>query len=369
VARRLTAATLSAVLFVEIVAGVALIAWVLNDVFSTVILPRPTPARFRPAGLLIRSSWRAWRRLADASKTADRRERRLGIFAPAIVMVLLGLWIGLLIVGFGLVMHALAADIQPPLPDLGSAFYFAAISLLTIGYGDFVPSAAAARLTSIAAGGVGLGIVALTITFLFSLYQNFQKRELQVVTLDARAGAPPSGIALLVTCAAFDDDAVELEGIFDEWERWSAEVLESHLAYPILMFFRSTHDHESWVSAIGAVLDAATLLLTTVEGGPRGQASATHGIGAHLVEDIGRFFRFIVDSHSIDSGPMIERAEYDDAREQLRAAGYVLMPDADASWEKFAKKRAQYAGPLNALARYLDVPPAQWIGDRSYVLH
>jgi len=135
------------------------------------------------------------------------------------------------------------------------------------------------------------------------------------------------------------------------------------------MFFRSTHDHESWVSAIGAVLDATTLLLTTVEGGPRGQATATRGIGAHLVEDIGRFFSFIVDSRPIDTGAMIERAEYDDAREQLRAAGYVLVPDADASWAKFAAKRAQYAGPLNALARYLDVPPAQWIGDRSYVLH
>ena len=354
---------------VEIVFGVALIAWVLYDVFNTVILPRPSPARFRPAGLLTRGSWAVWRRYADASKTADRRERRLGIFAPAAVMALLGLWIVLMILGFGLVMHALASDIQPPLPDLGTAFYFAAITLLTVGYGDFVPVAAASRIASIAAGTVGLGIVALTITYLFSLYANFQRRELQVVTLDARAGAPPSGTTLLVTCAAFDDDAVELEGIFEEWERWSAEVLESHLAYPILMFFRSTHDHESWVSAIGAVLDAATLLLTTVEGGPRGQATATHGIGAHLVEDIGRFFRFIVDSGSVDTGPMIERVEYDNAREQLRAAGYVLMADADASWAKFAKKRAQYAGPLNALARYLDVPPAQWIGDRSYVLH
>ena len=353
----------------ETAVGVVLIAWVLYDVFNTVILPRPSPARYRPAGLLTRWSWRIWRRYADASKTADRRERRLGIFAPAIVMVLLLLWIALLITGFGLVMHSLAGDIEPPLPDIGTSFYFAAVSLLTIGYGDFVPVAAAARVAAIAAGTVGLGIVALTITYLFSLYQSFQKRELQVVTLDARAGAPPSGTALLVTCAAFDDDAVELEGIFEEWERWSAEVLESHLAYPILMFFRSTHDHESWVSAIGAVLDATTLLLTTVEGGPRGQATATRGIGAHLVEDIGRFFRFITGDRPIDVGAMIERVEYDDARERLKVAGYVLKPDANVAWAEFAKLRAEYAGTLNALARYLDVPPAQWIGDRSYVLH
>jgi hypothetical protein len=352
----------------EILGGVALVVWVLNDVFSTVILPRPAPGRYRPAGLLTRWSWRAWRRYADASRTPERREQRLGIFAPAIVMILLGVWIVLLIVGFGLVMHALAAEVRPPLPDLGAALYFAGISLLTVGYGDFVPTGWLARVASVAAGGVGLGIVALTITYLFSLYANFQRRELQVVTLDARAGAPPSGIALLVTCAAFDDDAEELAKIFEEWERWAAEVLESHIAYPILMFFRSTHDHESWVSAIGAILDATTLMLTTVEGGPRGQASATRGIGAHLVEDIGRFFRFIARDRPLD-GPMIEREEFEDARARLRVAGYVLLPDADASWAEFARLRSDYAGPLNSLARYLDVPPAQWIGDRSYVLH
>ena len=351
--------------------GLAVIAWVLNDVFTTVILPRPASARYRPAGLLTRGGWRVWRRHADGSRTPERREQRLGIFAPAIVMLLLGVWIVLLIIGFGLVMHALSDEIRPPLPDLGAALYFAAISLLTIGYGDFVPVEALSRVASVAAGAVGLGIVALTITYLFSLYANFGRRELQIVTLDARAGAPPSGTALLVTCAAFDDhvdEHEELGQIFEQWERWAGEVLESHLAYPILMFFRSTHDHESWVSAIGAILDAATLVLTTIEGGPRGQARATRGIGTHLVEDIGRYFRFIVRDRRLD-GPMIERAEFDDARARLRAAGYVLVSDAEVSWLEFARLRSEYAGPLNALAQFLDVPPAQWIGDRSYVRH
>jgi hypothetical protein len=246
--------------------------------------------------------------------------------------------------------------------------YFAAVSLLTIGYGDHVPTEIGSRLVAVSAGVVGLGIVALTITYLFSLYANFQRRELQVVTLDARAGAPPSGIALLVTCAAFDDEYEELEQIFETWEHWAAEVLESHLAYPILLFFRSTHDYESWVSAIGAVLDASTLLLTTVRGGPHGQANATWGIGAHLVEDVGRFLRFITDGRALD-GPMIERSEFDEARRRLAAAGYVLEPDADAAWQAFAKSRSEYAGVLNAIARYFDVPPAEWVGDRSYIPH
>jgi len=352
---------------VEALAGMALIVWVLNDVFTTVILPRPAPARYRPAGILTRGSWRIWRRYADASRTPDRREQRLGIFAPAIVMVLLGLWIVLLVLGFGLLLFALSDQIQPALHDFDAALYMAAVSLLTIGYGDFVPTQSLSRLVAVAAGGVGLGIVALTITYLFSLYANFQRREVAVVTLDARAGAPPSGITLLETCAGFDSD-IELEQVFESWEVWSAEVLESHLAYPILLFFRSTHDHESWVSAVGAILDATTLLLTTIEGGPRGQARATRALGSHLVEDIGRSFRFIVNDRPLD-GPMIERAEFDDARSRLQAAGYTVVADADNAWTEFAKLRSEYAGPLNALAKYLDVPPAQWVGDRSYVLH
>ena len=353
--------------FLEALFGLSLLAWVLNDVFNTVILPRPSPARYRPAGLLTRWSWRLWRRYADAQRDPDRREHRLGVFAPAIVMTLLGLWIVLLIVGFAALLLAFGDGVAPRLTDLGGAMYFAAVSLLTIGYGDLVPTELGSRLVAVSAGAVGLGIVALTITYLFSLYANFQRREVAIVTLDARAGAPPSGLTLLETCAGFDNDG-ELERIFELWEKWAAEVLESHLAYPILLFFRSTHDHESWVSAVGAILDATTLLLATIDGGPRGQARATRALGSHLVEDIGRSFRF-ADRGAVDAGPGIERAEFDDARARLSAAGYALVGDAEAAWTAFARSRAEYAGALNALARFLDVPPAQWIGDRSYVLH
>ena len=348
---------------IEALLGLGLIAWVLNDVFNTVVLPRPSPSRSRPAGLLTRWGWRVWRPFADRSRTAAKREGRLGLFAPAIVLLLLGVWIVLLIAGFGLTMYALAGAIRPPLPDLGTAFYFAAISLLTIGYGDFVPVELAARVIAVAAGAVGLGIVALTITYLFSLYGNFQRRELLIVTLDARAGAPPSGVVLLETCARYHDTD-ELRRLFTDWERWSAQVLESHLAYPILLFFRSTHDHESWVSAIGAVLDASTLVLTTIESETTGAAWVMHDIGVHLVEDVARFFRY-----STPGTVGVERAEFDDARSRLAAAGYTLLPDADASWAAFVRRRSSYADGLNMLARFLAVPPAQWIGDRSEVRH
>ena len=205
----------------------------------------------------------------------------------------------------------------------------------------------------------GLGTVALVITFLFSLYANFQRRESRVVMLDARAGAPPSGVTLLETYAQLEMIG-RLPETFVKWEAWSAEVLDSHLAYPILTYFRSSHDNESWISALGAVLDAASLLVSTVDSIPAGEAKMMVGMGAHLVEDISNQFNL-----AFDDGAGVERGEFEDARQRLADAGYTLKGDADAAWAKFTKMRGVYASRLNAMAHAWATPPAQWIGDRS----
>src|SRR6059058_2437740 len=230
----------------------------------------------------------------------------------------------------------------------------------SIGFGDFVATSGLARLLALIAGGTGLGTIALAISFLFSLYGSFQRREILIVTLDARAGAPPSGVNLLETMAKLGmiDD---LPSFFGEWEKWAAEVLDSHLAYPVLAYFRSSHDNESWVSALGAVLDATTLVLTTVVDGPRGPAKMMFAMGTHLVEDLSRFFRI-----ARDHDPGVERYEFDQARERLAAAGWALL-GAEESWVAFSRLRTQYAVPLNNMAKWWAAPPTQWIGDRSYV--
>jgi len=346
---------------VEFAIGLVLVWAVFNDVFSSVILPRPTPSRFRPAAMLVRTTWRLWRSRYVGEARADQRERRLGVYAPAIVIALLFLWIAMLVAGFGLMLYALRDQVHPN-PDFGSALYFAATSILTIGFGDFVATAWPARTVAIVAGIAGLGVVALGITYLFSLYGSFQRREVLVVTLDESAGAPPSGVTLLETYARLGMGK-DLDLLFGRWESWCAEVLESHVAYPILAFFRSTHDNESWVSALGAVLDASTLLQTTIAAGPQGHAHLTGGIGAHLVEDMTGFLRLAGDD---DVG--VERQEFDSARDRLSAVGYALRP-ADESWQAFATMRGRYASRLNALARFLAVPPTLWIGDRSPLRH
>ena len=344
----------------EFLAGLALSVYVLNDVFQSVVVPRSTPARFRISRLVIVNGWRLMRAAALRSRTAGSRERMLGTFAPLILILLLVIWIAALIVGFGLMLYAFRESTTPPLDNLGTAIYTAGTSLLTISFSNIVAGSGGARLVSIAAGMAGLGTIALAINFLFSIYATFQRREVLVVTLDSRAGAPPSGVNLLETMAKLGmTDG--LPALFADWEKWAAEVLDTHIAYPLLAYFRSSHDNESWISAIGAVLDATTLVLTTVEDGPHGPAKTMFAMGTHLVEDLGRFFRRQGD-HEVG----VERYEFDQAREALAAGGWQLRPAEDA-WKGFSRLRAQYAGTLNNMAKWWAIPPTQWIGDRSFV--
>lgn len=217
-----------------------------------------------------------------------------------------------------------------------------------------------------------------------TLYGLFQRREVLVLTLDARAGSPPSGVTMLETYARMGM-LDELPATFREWENWAAEVLESHRAYPVLPYFRSSHDNEAWISALGAVLDAATLMITTVDVGPddgdertteagvhseecerrrlarraRGAAHMMHGLGTHAVLDLGSWFGL-----PRGNEPGVEQIEFHLARGRLSKAGYLLR-EADESWRAFREMRALYATPLNGMARHFATPPTQWIGDRS----
>src|SRR5207302_1049300 len=274
---------MSVLRWLELAVGAIMIWIVLRDLFVGVIVPRPARGRVGPSNLVVRASWRAWRWVGNRASDTVVREARLGVFAPLSLILLLLVWVVGLILGYGLVFNALREQLSPVPPDLGTSFYFSGVSFLTIGYGDVVPVGPVARFLALLEGATGLGVVAVVISLLFSLYGSFQRREVLTITLDALAGAPPSGVVLLENSlrnAMLD----HLDETLDEWKLWAAEVLESHLAYPVLAYFRSSHDNESWVSAIGAILDASVLIITTVEDIPRGPARLTYGVGSHLVE-------------------------------------------------------------------------------------
>ena len=340
--------------FIAFGLGLFLLALTFWDLFQTIVVPRPTPGWFRIGRYLIRSSWRVLRGIRDG-RPGRSYDRVLGLFAPAATVALLVAWLVTLIVGYGLILWAIRDEIEPVPTDLGTTVYFAATSVLTLGFGDIVAAGGPARVVITIAAISGLGIVALVVTFLFSLYGSYQRREVRVVTLQSAAGAPPSAVALLETYAMLDLRE-RLPELFHDWEGWAAEVLDSHVAFPLLGFFRSSHDNLSWISALGTVLDASSLVLTTVTDVPRGEAKLFKRMGTHLVEDIFNLgFR---------AGQPIglEREAFDAACDRLADAGYTLVP-RDKAWAHFEAARATYSTRLEAMASYWAAPAAQWLGD------
>jgi heme exporter protein D len=336
------------------IVGLLVVALILWDVFQSIVVPRPTPSRLRIARYIVVPSWKAWRALAVRTRRGLARDAMLGSFAPGAAIVLLLVWLAGLIVGYGLILYALRDELQPSPPNVGAAIYFAGSSVLTLGYGDFVAMGGWSRLAVLTSAASGLGLVALVITFLFSLFGSYQRREVLVVALSARAKAPPSAVTLLEAYARLDLIG-ELPKFFGEWERWMAEVLDTHVAYPLLGYFRSSHDETSWISALGAVLDAASLVLTTIEDVPRGQAEITKRVGAHLVEDISNIIGLAGDGSAVD------REAFSPVYERLAAAGYQLVSEDDA-WRSFEKARGTYAGRLEAIAEYWATPATLWVG-------
>jgi hypothetical protein len=346
----------------SIAAGLLLIALALNDVFQSVVVPRATGRRFRVSFYVWRMMWQMWPLAAWQfyPEDAERREEFLAIFAPFALISLLALWIALMIVGFSLVLWGLRSGIVPRHPSFGTLLYFAGSSLLTIGFGDVVGREAGPRLVSVLAGLAGLASLSVTTAYLFALFGSFQQRETFVVTVAARAGTPPSGVDLLAI-AGYSRTRDDLSRLMIDAQRWAAQVMESHLAYPVLAFFRSSHDDQSWIGTLGTLLDAATLMMTTLDVND-GQARILYNVGRHATGDLSRYFRV----GAVDESVGIERSEFDHACDRLAEAGYVLR-DRDEAWTHFSALRSNYASHLNVLARFFQIPPIQWIGDRSII--
>jgi hypothetical protein len=342
--------------------GLVVLGVTFYDLFQSVVLPRPSIRKVQLARTVVRPLWRMWKWLLNRGSKIDRSEARLAAFAPIALLTLFLIWGLALITGFALLLDGMADQIRPVPQDFLETFYVSATTLVPLSYGDFVPQQGLVRLVIISESITGVVVAALAITLLFQLYDAFRSREEAVISLDALAGAPPSAVQLLETAAAPTMDGA-LKETFDEWRRWSAMVLESHLAYPLLVYFRSSHDNEAWINSFGAVMDSAALILSSTDHPAKGAAKLMFTVGNHLVEDLAWVFRL-----QVEPEPIIERSEYAAAVVRLRAAGYDIH-DGDQAWEKFSNYRSKYAYALNLMATYLLAPPAQWVGDRSYLPH
>lgn len=343
------------------VAGLAIVVIIAADVFMSVIVPRPTYA-WRPSALIARRSWPVVGALGLRIADEEERERYYGFYAPVLLVAFIVFWVVALVFGFGLIFYALRGELKPVPENYWTAVYYAGTSLLTLGYGDYVAAHGTARAISLAAAALGLGTFSVVTAYLFALFAAFQRREVFIVTMRERTGAPPSGVDFLVRHVELDMLG-DLGETFGRAESWIADLMETHLAYPVLTYFRSTHDYQSWVGTIGALLDAATLVITTVDVDHVGAAKMLSRIGRHMVIDFARYYNF---DEKLIGPPGIERSEFDRVYERLAEKGMRLR-EPETAWSEFAALRGTYALPLNEMARWWRIPPALWIGDRSII--
>ncbi len=348
---------------VDIGLGALLVAVTLYDVFQSVVLPRPAVGRVRLSTTFVEWCWRGWRRVAERPRTLQMREAALATFAPMMIVVLLVMWAFFVILGFALIFFGLRVQLHPQPDSFPTALYFSAGTMLSFVVDGIDSVGVAARTFSTVEAATGFGLFALVISLLFSLFQSFQRRETAVVALDALGGAPPSGVQILERCLA-DNMPEQLVATFDEWRAWTVDVLESHLSYPLLFYFRSSHDNEAWANSFGAVMDAATLVLSAIDDVPVGHARLMYKVGIHLVADMRSYFKYIDRADN----PGVEREEFTEACGRLQRSGYRLH-DPETAWHNFSELRTRYAAWLNETTKYLGVPPAPWIGDRSYLPH
>src|SRR5947209_18779187 len=215
--------------------AVVLLVLTLQDVFEVMLLPRRVIRRLRFVSVFYRLTWRAWSWLATVLPRNGPREHFLAVYGALSMVLLFGIWMVGLIVGFGLLLWAAHVDAgTTSRSTLGSHLYMSGVTFFTVGYGDLVPQTRLGRLISVLEAGTGLGFIAVVIGYLPVLYQLFSRREAHVIQLDARAGTPPTAIVMLLRHA--ESGAVErVDDMPRAWEIWGAELLESHLSYPMLV--------------------------------------------------------------------------------------------------------------------------------------
>src|SRR6266446_3660705 len=342
------------------IAGLILIATILWDVFETIILPRRVTRRIRLTSLFYTSVWLPWSFFARHFLHSRRKEKYLGLFGPLSLLVLLGIWAVGLILGYALLLWSANSRLNVPedLAGFWTYLYLSGVTFFTLGYGDILPVFPLGRTLVVIEAGNGFGLLAIVISYLPILYQAFSRREASISLLDARAGSPSSAVELLRRHRA-EDKLYDLNRLLGEWERWSAELLESHLSYPVLCYFRSQHDNQSWLRALTTVLDTCALVMVGVDGAPVWQARMTFAMARHAVVDIAQVFK-TAPSPPEACGGRLTSAELSRLREILAKNG-IQLPAGEDTERRLYELRMMYEPYVFALAEWLMMPLPPWI--------
>ena len=322
---------------------------ILADAFEAVLLPRRVTHGYRFLRMFYRLSWRGWRRLVTLVSSPRRRETLLSLFGPLALLVLLCTWAIGLIVAFAFLHWSLqtpmtsGASSESP----GSYLYFSGVTFFTLGYGDITPAGAFGKLLAVVETGLGFGFLAMVISYHPVLTQAFSKREIMISLLDARGGSPPTSAQILIRSR----NSKPLEALASElpaWEIWSAELLESCLSFPMLAYYRSQHDNQSWLGALTAILDTCALQICGVGDATAHQARLTFAIARHAAVDLTLVFKITPRPPEADrlSSDTLQKLQ-----ELLNAEG-MPFPEGAGTERKLAELRAMYEPFVNGLAGY-----------------
>ncbi len=336
------------------VIGVLLVGVVLRDAFETIILPRRVAGRLRVSKIFYLVTWKPWAATARRMRSGDRRETFLSTYGPLSLLVLFVLWGAILVVGFSLVLGAVGFDVRLSGAD---TLYVSGTTFTTLGIGDFTPKTELARFVTVVEAGTGFGFLAVVISYLPVLYQSFSRREVAISMLDEWAGSPPSAGDLLSRAAA-SGEMGELGPLMARWEEWTAELLESHLSYQVLSYFRSQHENQSWLAALTAIMDFTAVWQAAKPHGKTWQARRVYAIGRHALGDLSQVLRA---TPHFDGADRLSERQLVKLHEALSEMG--ITPDLDTFRERLNNLRKGYEPYAHALSDELlfDLPP--WLPD------
>jgi ion channel len=344
--------------------GIALIVVVLWEGFETIVLPRRVTRRFRLTRFFYRRTWIPWAEMVRSFVPARRKETWLSFFGPLSLLLLLSVWAGGLITGFALLHWAIGSAVLTQDGSTGFLIdlYMSGTTFFTLGLGDAVPRNTTARFLVMIESGMGFAFLALVIGYLPALNQSFSRREVSISLLDARAGSPPTASEMLRR-HGHERGMEALRQLLHEWERWSAEFLEGHLSYPVLAYFRSQHDNQSWLAALTAILDTCALIMAGVEGACERQAELTFAMARHAVVDLSLVFRTRPHETEHNRLPPEKLVEL---RAAMAAAG-IKLREGGAADLKLTELRWLYEPHVHALASYFRVSVPPWIAEEDRV--
>jgi hypothetical protein len=338
--------------------GAAILLIVVWDAFEVIILPRRVTRRFRLSRFFYKNFWRIWKFVAQLLPSKKARESAFGVFGPLSLLILVAIWAVGLVLSFALMQYGSGSAVSVTGTNAGfwTDAYLSGTTFFTLGLGDVVPRSGIARALVVTEAGLGFGFLAGVIGYLPFIYGSFSQREVNISLLDSRAGTPPTAGELLRR-HSYPQGSDALRVLLKDWELWCAELMESHLSYPVLAYFRSQHDNQSWVASLTAILDTCSLVMVGVDGACERQAELTFAIARHAVVDLSQVF-------GTSPRPLLEDrlppAELGRIRDVLAQHGLKLN-DGEAADNRLLELRRMYEPYIYALAQYLSQPLPPWI--------